>query len=198
MKTRALLAIPLALLLSSGAQAQQWFGAISYGMSTPVSDTKDFTRGTSWRNLGVDLVAVVQANTTVGVSFGWNVFNEVTGTVSSVDGVEISGTQFRYINSFPILVTIRQFTGTQGGTRPFFGLGVGTQLVKHRVDVGQWRISEDTWHSALAPEISVVLPLQSDAKWFISGRYNYAVKSSDRTHSYFGFNIGIAWQTDGF
>ena len=112
--------------------------------------------------------------------------------------MNIQGTQFRFINSFRMLGTSRQYRATRGGARPFFGLGVGTQYVKQRVDVGQWRISDDTWHFALAPEIGVVLPVRSDAKWFISGRYNYAVKASDRTHSYFGFNIGLAWQTDGF
>ncbi len=204
MKTSALLAIPLALLLlSNGAQAQQSFFGISYGMSVPTSDTKDFTEGTSWRNGTVDILAKVRPNMAVGLSFGWNVFNDVTTTVSRIDGVgsrplDIGGTQYRYINSFPMLVTVRQFTGTPGGMRPFFGLGVGTQLVKQRVDVGQWRISDDTWHFALAPEIGVWLPMGSDAKWFVNAKYNYAAKASDRTHSYFGFNIGVAWQMDGF
>ena len=198
MKTRALLAIPIALLLSNAAQAQDWYGGISYGMAAPLSDTKDFTGGTSWRNWGVDVLAIVRPNTSVGVSFGWNVFNDVTNEVSSLGQVDIQGTQFRYINSLPMLVKIREYKGTPGGMQPFFGLGVGTQLVKRRVDVGLWRISDNTWHFALAPEIGVVLPVRSDTKWFINGKYNYAVKASDRTHSYFGFNIGVAWETDGF
>ena len=198
MKTRALLAIPIALLLSNAAQAQDWYGGISYGMATPLSDTKDFTGGTSWRNWGVDVLAIVRPNTSVGVSFGWNVFNDVTNEVSSLGQVDIQGTQFRYINSLPMLVNIREYRGTRGGMRPFFGLGVGTQLVKQRVDVGQWRISDNTWHFALAPEVGVVLPFGSDAKWFITGKYNYAAKASDRRPSYFGFNIGVAWQTGAF
>ena len=83
MKKRALFVIPIALLLSSGAQAQSFFWGVSYGMSTPFSDTKEFTEGTSWRNMGIDLLAVVNPNTTVGVSFGWNVFNDTTSAVSS-------------------------------------------------------------------------------------------------------------------
>ena len=199
MKTRALLVIPIALLLlSNGAQAQQGFWGISYGMSVPTSDTKDFIGGTSWRNWTTDILARVRPNTAVGVSFGWNVFNEVTTTVSSIGGVDIAGTQYRYINSFPMLVTVRQFTGARGALRPFFGLGIGTQLVKQRVDVGQWRISDDTWHFALAPEIGAVLPMGSNAKWFVNAKYNYAAKASGRKHSYFGFNLGVAWETGGF
>ncbi len=198
MKTRALLAIPIALLLSDGAQAQDWYWGLSYGVATPTSDTKDFTEGTSWRNWGIDVLAVVRPNTSVGVSFGLNAFNDVTTEVSSIDGVEIQGTQFRYINSFPMMVTIREYLGMPGDIRPFLGFGVGTQLVKQRVDVGQWRISDNTWHVALAPEVGVVLPFGSEAKWFVSGKYNYAARASDRQYSYFGFNIGVAWQTDGF
>ncbi len=197
MKTRALLAIPIALLLSNAAQAQASYWGISYGMATPVSDTKDFTEGTSWRNWGVDVLAVVRPNTSVGVSLGWNVFHDVTTEVSSLEQVDIQGTQFRYINSFPMMVTLREYRGRPGDIRPFFGLGVGTQLVKQRVDVGQFRISDNTWHVALAPEVGVVLPF-GDAKWFINGKYNYAARASDRKHSYFGFNIGVAWQTGGF
>ena len=70
--------------------------------------------------------------------------------------------------------------------------------MKQTVDVSLWRISDSTWHFALAPEIGIVMPLQSTAKWYVNARYNYAVKASDRTQSYFGINIGVAWQTGGF
>jgi len=200
MKTRTLLLIPIALLFSNAAQGQDWYWGINYGMASPFQDTKEFTEGTSWRNFGMDVLAVVRPNTAVGLSFGWNVFNEITPSsdVSSLENIDVGGIKFRYINSFPMLVTIRQFMGTRGGARPFFGLGVGTQLVRSTVDVGQWRISDDTWHFAVAPELGDVLPVRSDAKWFVSAKYNYAAKASDRTQSYFGFNIGVAWQTSGF
>ncbi len=60
MNTRALLAIPIALLLNSNAaQAQDVYYALSYGIATPDSDTKKFTDGTSWRNWGLDVLAIV-------------------------------------------------------------------------------------------------------------------------------------------
>lgn len=200
MNKRALLAIPLALLLSNGAQAQgpAWYWGMSYGMASPVSDTKDFTSGTSWRNFGIDILAVVKPNTSVGVFFGWNVFDEISADVSSVGDFEVAGTQFRYVNSFPMLANVRQFFGTAGRLRPFVGLGVGTQYVKNRVDVGQWRFEDNSWHFSAVPEVGVVIPFGSDASWFLNGKYHYAAKASDRTRSYFGFNLGIAWQTGGF
>ena len=199
MKTRALLAIPLALLLSSAAQAQEWYWGMSYGVSAAVSDTKDFTDDTSWRNWGGDPLSIINPNTTVGVSFSWNVFNGITPTVSSISGIEIAGTQFRYVNSVPILVNVRRFLGTPGGTRPFIGIGLGPHLVKLRVDVGQWTVSEDTWHFGVAPEVGVMIPVGYAVKWFVNAKYNYAAPAGDpsRKHSYFGLNIGFAWASGG-
>jgi len=199
MKTRALLTIPLALLLSSGAQAQQWYWGMSYGVSFTISDTKDFTDDTSWRNWGVDLLAIVNPNTTVGVSFNWNVFNEITPTVSSISGIEIAGTQFRFINSLPFLVTFREYLGTPGGARPFIGVGVGPHLVKQRVDVGLFTISENTWHFGVAPEVGLLMPLGPTVSWFADVKYNYAASAGDpgRKHSYFAFNLGFAWEVGG-
>ena len=89
-------------------------------------------------------------------------------------------------------------------TRPLWGapavgcVGVETEDVETAVEGGQWRSTDDAGHCAVAPESGVVLPVRSDAKWFISAKYNYAAKASDRTQSYFGLNIGVAWQTSGF
>ena len=105
---RALLAIPLALLISNGAQAQEWYWGLSYGVASNTSDTKDFIDDTSWRNWGLDILARVKPNTAVGVYFGWNVFNDVTQEVSTLNNAQIGGTQYRYINSFPMLVTLAE------------------------------------------------------------------------------------------
>ncbi len=198
MNKRALLAIPLALLISNGAQAQEWYWGLSYGVSSTTSDTRDFIDDTSWRNWGLDILARVKPNTAVGVYFGWNIFNDITTEVSSLDNADIGGTQFRYINSFPMLVTVRQFTGDPSGFRFFFGGGIGAQYDKNRVDVGQWRIEDNQWHFAVAPEIGIVMPINPDTRWFVNAKYDYAVKASDRTRSYFQLNIGVAWQTGGF
>ena len=199
MKTRALLAVPLALLLSGAAQAQQVGSVVTYGVSFPSADTKDFTGGTSWRNFSVDLLTVVNPNTTVGVSFGWNVFDEITPSVSSIGGVDIAGTQFRYVNSLPMLVNVRRFLGARSRARPYIGIGVGPHLMKERVDVGLWSITEDTWRFGVAPEVGLVMPLSSDARAIANVKYNYATSAGDagRAHSYFGLNLGFAWGISG-
>jgi outer membrane protein len=141
----------------------------------------------------------VRPNTAVGMNFGWNTFNVITpaNDVTSLENIDVGGTKFRYTNSFPMLVTVRQFTGSRRGPRFFYGLGVGTQYVKQAVDVSLWRISDSTWHFAFAPEIGVVIP-SGNMNFFFNTRYNYGLKASDQTQSYFGINVGLAWQTSGF
>ena len=85
----------------------------------------------------------------------------------------------------------RSHTGGIRGSRLDQSRVAALYTTRQAVDVGQWRISNDTWYFALAPEIGVVLPVRSDGKWFINGSYNCAVEASDRTQSYFGFKHRI-------
>jgi hypothetical protein len=93
----------------------------------------------------------------------------------------------------------RYYFGSRGGARPFIGGNVGPHLVKRRVDVGLYTISEDTWHLGLAPEVGVVVPLGPVVKGFINAKYNITTSAGDAglKHSYFGLNIGFAWAGSG-
>ncbi|NUQ43610.1 MAG: hypothetical protein HUU32_19640, partial [Calditrichaceae bacterium] len=47
-----------------------------------------------------------------------------------------------------------------------------------------------------APEIGVLLPLQSSATLLLNVRYNYAFEGYGRgPYSYLGFNVGFAWSS---
>jgi outer membrane protein W len=193
-----LVAAALAPLTTRHVQAQQTFWAVSYGVTTPLSTTKDFTDGVSLRNIGLDLLLVTSPKTTVGLSTQWNVFYERTSEVSSVKGAEVQGTQDRYINTLPIRLNARFYGGRAGGTRPYLGVGVGPQFVEQRVEVGQFILSDESWHLGVAPEVGIVVPLQNGVKTFLNARYNYAATAGefDTKHSYFGVNIGFAWTSD--
>ena len=81
-----------AVLLGFGAthvsRAQSNLTAISYEMSLPLSDTKDFISKTSFIGFMFDTRRFVQPNTTVGVSLGLHVFDDkVTDEVFNVERV---------------------------------------------------------------------------------------------------------------
>ena len=67
------------------------------------------------------------------------------------------------------------------------------RLVKQRVDVGLWTLSENIWHSGVAPEVGLLVPLGSGVQGSVNAKYNYAASAGgpSRKHSYFGLNPRI-------
>jgi outer membrane protein W len=199
MRLTTAVALTLAIGLSGAeAAAQEYFVGISYGAATPLSDTKDFTNSVSFRGLGVEGRAVLNPNVTVGLAFGWNVFDDQVSTVAAVGPADVSGTQFRYINAFPLLANAHYYFGRPGGVRPYVGGNIGAYAMERRTDLGLYGVDNTTWHFGLAPEAGFVVPAGL-VSLFLNTRYNYAAAAGDLgSQSYWGFNIGIAWLSDPY
>ena len=192
------LVLCLTFIVSARAYSQsQKFIGFSYQVSTPLSDTKSFTDDFSFRNVGFDARSEIRRNVTVGLSLGWNVFGAQTNEVVSIGAFDGSGTQRRFVNAFPILVTTHYYFGLPGsmGPRPYVGAGVGTYYIDNRLEVGTVAINDSNWHFGVAPEAGIVFSLNRDTAAFVNARFNYAVKSGNFTHAYWGFGVGLAWQT---
>jgi opacity protein-like surface antigen len=187
----------LAPLGAVKAPAQTWY-AFYYQPAIPLANTKDFTDNFGWRGIGFDVKKVVKPNVTLGLSFGWQVFDEQTDETVSAFGVDISGDQFRYINSFPLLVNASYFFGKQGGTRPYVAANVGTYIMEHRLDIGLYTIHDTKWHFGFGPEAGVAIPVRPDFAVVLNGRYNYALSAGNiDDQSYVSLGLGLAW-THGF
>jgi hypothetical protein len=187
-------AVLLTVLGTNLASAQTWT-ALTYQPSQPLGNTQDFADGFGWRGVGIDYKKQVKPNLALGLSFGWHVFDQQTDQVVSAFGVDISGDQFRYVNSWPLLANVSYFLGTPGGVRPYLSANVGTYIMEHRLDIGLYSIHETNWHFGFGPEVGVAIPLQSDLAGVLSGRYNYALSAgSVGDQSYVSFGIGLAWR----
>ncbi len=187
----AFLLVPLG---TGTAAAQSWW-ALSYQPAAPLSNTQDFTDNFTWRGVGVDYKRMVKPNLTVGLSFGWHVFDEQTDDVVSAFGVDLSGDQFRYVNSFPLLANVSYFLGKQGGARPYLGANVGAYIMEHRLDVGLYSLQETNWHFGFAPEAGIAFPARENVSVLVNARYNYALSAgSVDDQTYLNFSVGLAWQ----
>jgi hypothetical protein len=182
--------------------SQEWFTGLTYQVSFPSGDTKDFTNKTSWRGVGLDFRKALNWNTTAGIFFGWNVFHERTDktldfTTENGNPGAVTGLQDRYLNSFPIMLNVHRYFGQRGGARPYLGLNAGGFIMLQRFEIGIIALQKDQWQWGIAPEIGVAIPLQSGATLFFNGKYNYSfTKSSlvnDSRFSYFSLNLGFAW-----
>jgi len=188
------LVVALPLVLPARAAAQDWLWTVTYGPSLPTGDMKAFADDFSWRNIGLEGRKVVNENTTVGLAFGWNVFAQETGELISFDRIDISGTQFRYVNAFPMLLTLHRYFGQPGGIRPYLGAGVGTYFVEERLEIGVVALTADAWHFGLAPEGGLIVPVGWRARALLQAKYNWALKANSIEHTYWTFNIGFVFQ----
>ena len=171
-----------AVLLGFGtaqvSRAQTNLTAISYEVSLPLSDTKDFISKTSFIGFMFDTRRFVQPNTTVGVSLGLHVFDDkVADEVFSVESVfenernlDIWGTQYRYINAWPLMLNSFYYFGDRRSTvRPYVGSGFGAYIAKRRVDVGLSTIDETKWQIGFSPELGLLYEM---------GEMNLLIKAS--------------------
>jgi hypothetical protein len=178
---------------NTAAQAQSWW-ALTYQPAQPLSNTQDFTNSFAWRGIGIDFKKQVKENLTLGLAFGWQVFEHQTDDVVSAFGVDISGDQSRYVNSFPILANGTYFFGQPGGLRPYLGANVGMYIMEHQLDIGLYSIQENNLHFGFGPEAGIAVPLHPDLAALLYSRYNYALSAgSIDDQAYVSFGAGLAW-----
>ncbi len=192
MKKISILLILAALPFVTMAQLSMF--NINYSMSVPLGETSDYIGKTSFRGASFEGRSFVQDNLSVGGYIGWNVFNETKYDADySGNGVDVHGTQFRYLNILPLQVITHYYFGTFEGVTPYAGIGVGATHSLQRVEIGFVAFENNNWHLGLSPEVGIYIPINYNVGFNISARYDYAVKSNNSSYSNLTFNIGFSF-----
>jgi hypothetical protein len=204
MKARILsLTALVALCLPATTHAQRWFGAATWNMSFPLEDTEKFVADESFRGFGLDFRWEFRDRTTFGITSAWEVFHERTTESIEVEtdsgGLTITGSQDRYINSFPIMIGLHRYLGQEGGTRPYFGINAGGFIVIQTLRIGLAEIEDDTWEWGVMPEAGFIFPLQSGAALIANARYSMALTGENLAGeesllTYWGVRVGFVWE----
>jgi hypothetical protein len=169
---------------------------VSYPISFPRSDLRNYTSKTSFRGINFEFLHEVKPNIGVGIETGWNVFYEHADKMDYKSGTAtISGVQFRYTNAVPIVVQTKYILNPGNKKmNPYFGLGVGTLYVNRSTDFGLYRISTNTWQFCVHPEAGLLFQLQSGVKALVGAKYYAATSSSDLdAQSFLSLNIGFVF-----
>ena len=92
-------------LCMQGAFAQEHgIFIISYPIAFPAGNLSDYISNTSFRGINLEFGKEVKPNLIAEIETGWNVFyQEQPDQVYTEGTASISGKQFRYTNSVPIL-----------------------------------------------------------------------------------------------
>jgi len=200
-KYTTLLALVAVVLVSGPAQstAQDWYSTAQYEVSIPTGDHKEFTDATSWLGFGLGFRKVLKRNLTGGLFFGWHVFHERTDKLIELENGAASGTQDRYINSFPLMLNSHYYLGKRGGIRPYLGLNAGGYIVLQRFEMGISALQKDSFEWGFIPEVGAVIPLSRDMALLLAGKFTYSftgkgIGGNDLKLSYWGITAGFAWQ----
>ena len=197
------LLIIIAVLASSTAFAQSAFWSFNYHMSFGTGEQQDYIERGSFRGFGIDGRGFITDNISIGGAFSWEVFDEIKRNLppqeieSDIENVSgtISGVQYRYLNTLPIMVNGHFYLGTDGAVRPYFGLGIGTSYVDERTDIGLVSLQGKKWGFALQPEVGVMIPFGlTGAAANISGKFRYTTETSETVPvSFFTIGVGLGF-----
>ncbi len=190
--------------MSTASFAQQSFWSFNYHMSFATGEQADYISAPSFLGWGIDGRGFIDTNMSIGGSFSWEVFSEIkrdlpptSVRITGVDNVagHVSGVQYRFINTLPIMINGHYYLGSNGAIRPYFGLGLGTAYVEQRTDIGFVSITANGWGFALQPEVGVMVPFGlTGVGANISGRFRYTTSTADTLPiSFFTLALGIGF-----
>ena len=182
------------VLTARQAFSQSTFTA-QYAINFPLGNTADYIGATSFRGISLDYRYNIQPNIAIGIGTGWYTFYEQKdyGTYNNDDGsLAISGLQYRYINSAPILFVGDYYFSPEEKFSPFVGLGIGITYNEVRTQMSQYYVNTDSWQFSLAPEVGVMVAGTTGVSGFLSARYNSNFKTSELdAQSYLTLNVGV-------
>lgn len=169
--------------------------SLQYSVAYPMGDLNDFISKTSFRGFSMEFRKMVNDHVLAGLEFGWNVFYAKMENATESEGtITLTGTQFRYLSSFPMLVEVGYSTKSSEQLSPYALLGIGTIYHRSRLDVGIWEFSNEAWHFALKPEVGLIYKLGADAGVLLNVKYYDAFKTSDtKAITYLTTNLGFIW-----
>jgi len=168
---------------------------LSYPIAFPMGDLKDYISNTSFRGISLEFGKEVRPNLIAEIETGWNVFYQDQPEDVYTEGTaSISGKQFRYTNSVPIIAGAKWVLKSHNNLVPYAGLGLGTMYSDRSTDFGLYRISTDAWQFCVRPELGITFKSRNGPSAMLGVKYYSSFNSSDLDgQSFLTVNIGVVF-----
>ena len=168
---------------------------LSYPIAFPMGDLKDYISNTSFRGINLEFGKEVRPNLIAEIETGWNVFYQDQPEDVYTEGTaSISGKQFRYTNSVPIIAGAKWVLKSHNNLVPYAGLGLGTMYSDRSTDFGLYRISTDAWQFCVRPELGITFKSRNGPSAMLGVKYYSSFNSSDLDgQSFLTINIGVVF-----
>ena len=195
MKKYGLIAAFCILALSAFSQGDGQTSVV-YNMAIPMGNTSDYIDQTSFRGVMVKADYFLNDEFSVGFATGVQTFYQDMGTVSETRGkLTATGSQFRYLNSIPLLVTAKYHVNRYATFKPYAGLGAGLYYMNQTVKFAGLDFAQHNWKFGLQPEVGLGMRLSPSTDFLIAATYNTAFKTEDIVaQSYLGIQIGLCFK----
>jgi hypothetical protein len=189
--TRFLAAV--ALLASSAALAQSHV-RLSYEFAVPQGETKNYIDRFSSRGGHLDVSLELTYAFHLELSAGLNSFNAVKeGVLTTTDGKDVSGKQFRYLNVIPLMGGFAFHIPLRHGGRIWAGVNGGAAYFDRVIDLGLNSYSRSDWQWGVQPHVGIAFGLgDGGTALFFDGRWQYFwERHGIPAQQYFSFGVGL-------
>jgi hypothetical protein len=192
-KTHIIGLVLLALSVSLGAQTNLF--TLAYSTGAPLGKTGEFIENYSWRGFAIENRYFVERDLSIGFYLGWNVFNQSEDDITvEFENSVLYGNQYKYINTFPILVNMHYHFLREEVVRPYVGTGLGLYSLNQRTEMGLYEDTVKTWLFGFQPEAGIWIDVVSGVNFIFGAKYNYAfgTKKADPL-SFLNINAGLTF-----
>jgi len=137
----------IGILFSTSVNAQSLF-SLNYTASFSLGETQKYINNPSFRGFSVDGRRFLGDRFTVGASFTWSTFYEkLSGASYTEENLTVTGTQFRYLNVYPILFQAHYYIGYDiNKPRLYMGGGIGPYVINQTTNIGTWSFENKNCH----------------------------------------------------
>jgi outer membrane protein W len=193
---KGLLIILMTVIGGASAFAQQNHFSFQYSMGLGTGDLGDFTNKYSFRGAQIEWRRYIDPTIAVGIDVGWNTFFEASPTETyTVGTASLTGKQYRYQNSFPMMAAGNYYFNPDQKLKPFVGLGLGTIYSVRDTQMYVYSVEQDAWHFGMAPQAGILYELGFATSLYLGLKYNVGFASGDfdAVQSYLAINVGFVF-----
>lgn len=195
MKKLVFLSLAIITGLSASAQLDKKSFSWDWSIGHAVGDFGEFIDATSLRGFSFTYQSPLNDNQSIGLEFGWNVFSQEMEYATYTEGTfSLSGRQWRYVNSYPVLLAWQYHFQPEETTDIYIGLGTG--LIRHvqEVNMGLWALPQDSWQYTIRPEGGLIWNYSDYSALKFGVRYYGSFSNNEMaSRSFVTTNIGLVF-----
>jgi hypothetical protein len=122
-----------------------------------------------------------------------------SGVITTTDGQDVSGKQFRYLNVIPLMGGFAFHIPLGHGSRLWAGVNGGAAYFERVIDLGLNSYSLNDWQWGVQPHFGIAFGLGNDGTaLFFDGRWNYFwERHGIPAQQYFSFGVGLLFGGGG-